>query len=190
MPTPRRTSVDAIVVAGRRILEAQGLESLTMQRVAQAVGVRAPSLYKHVRDRDDLLRLIGTDVVLELGRRLDEASHSGDPRTDVRRMVEGFRAFALANPEAYRLLFARLPEGSRVDDALNARIGQAVVRAVGDLTGGDHPLEGARTVVAWAYGFLNMELAGAFRLGGDVDEAFAFGIEHITTGLMTEAGKR
>jgi hypothetical protein len=102
-------------------------------------------------------------------------------------MLEAFRTFAHANPEGYQLLFARLPEGWRADDALTAEISQAVVRAVGDLSSGQNALEAARTVVAWAHGFVSMELAGAFRLGGDVDEAFAFGIERITAAVMREA---
>ena len=44
-------------------------------------------------------------------------------------------------------------------------------------------LEGARTIVAWAHGFVSMELAGAFRLGGDLDAAYAFGIESILAGV-------
>ena len=187
MPTPRRTSADEIVRAGRRILEAEGLEGLTMHRVAVAVGVRAPSLYKHVRDRGDLIRLIGTDVVVELGKRLDAATGSGEPAIDVRRMLNAFRSFAHANPEAYRLLFARLPDGWRVDDNSNSRISQSVVRTVGDLAGGLHPLEAARTIVAWVHGFLNMELADAFRLGGDVDEAFAYGIDCLIKALQPES---
>ena len=51
MPTPSRTSTAEIVAAGRAILEAEGFEGLTMQRVAAAVGVRAPSLYKRVDGR-------------------------------------------------------------------------------------------------------------------------------------------
>jgi AcrR family transcriptional regulator len=183
MPTPSRTSVDEMVRAGRRILEAEGLESLTMQTVALAVGVRAPSLYKHVRDRGDLIRLIGTDVVMELGERLDQAATSDDPRRAIRQMVDGFRAFARAYPQAYRLLFSGLPEGWRVDEELNVRISQSLLRTVGELTGGDRSLEAARTIVAWAHGFLSMELAGAFRLGGDVDEAFSYGIERLTIAL-------
>ena len=54
MPTPERTSYAEIVAAGRDILEESGPTGLTMQSVAQRVGVRAPSLYKRVRDRDAL----------------------------------------------------------------------------------------------------------------------------------------
>ena len=44
MPTPERTSLDAIIRAGCDLLEADGVEGLTMQAVAVRVGVRAPSL--------------------------------------------------------------------------------------------------------------------------------------------------
>ena len=39
--------------------------------------------------------------------------------------------------------------------------------------------------MAWANGFLNMELAGAFRLGGDVDQAFDFGVESLTRAIQS-----
>ena len=39
---------------------------------------------------------------------------------------------------------------------------------------------------AWATGFLQMELAGAFRLGGDVDEAFDYGLDRLIHGLTAE----
>ena len=62
VPTPARTSPEGIVIAARGILESEGLDGLTMQRVADTVGVRPPSLYKRVRSRGDLLRLVVEDV--------------------------------------------------------------------------------------------------------------------------------
>lgn len=183
MPTPARTSIAGIVAAGRSIVEAEGVDGLTMQQVAAAVGVRAPSLYKRVLDRGDLVRLIGNDIALELGVTLDAAATSGEPRADLRAIADAFRAFALAHPEAYGLLFARLPEQARVDPELNARASEALLRTAGELAGQGEALEAARTVVAWATGFVSMELAGAFRLGGDVDAAFAYGIDRLTKAI-------
>ena len=183
LPTPARTSVAEIVTAGRAILEAEGLDGLTMQRVAVAVGVRAPSLYKRVRGRADLIRLIAGDIASELSDILDAAAKSGGPRTALRALAEAFRAFALAHPESYGLLFVRLPEEARLDPELNARASEALLRTAAELAGRDQALEAARTVVAWATGFINMELAGAFRLGGDVDRAFAYGIDRLTTAI-------
>ena len=183
MPTPSRTSLDDIVQAGRQILESDGLEQLTMSRVAAAVGVRAPSLYKHIRDRGDLIRLIGKDAVSELGNRLALASGSGDARRDLQSMARAHRAFAHEHPEAYGLLWSRLPEQWRIDAELNARASEPVLRAVGALTGEGQMLPAARMYVAWAQGFVSMELAGAFRLGGDVDAAFDYGLERLTDAL-------
>ena len=183
MPTPARTSVPAIVAAGRSILEAEGFDGLTMQRVAAVVGVRAPSLYKRVRDRWALVRLIVTDVASELAATLEAAATTGDPRADLRALAVAYREFALAHPEAHALLFARLPESARVDSALNARAAEPIVRTAAALAGPYDWLEAARTVVAWANGFVGMELAGAFRLGGNVDEAFDYGIDRITRSI-------
>lgn len=188
MPTPARTSVDEIVAVGRTILESEGIEGLTMQRVAAAVGIRAPSLYKRVRDRSDLVRLILTDAVSELTARLDETAVTGDPRRDLAGLAHVYREFARSHPETYALLFSRLPEGSRIDAALNTRASQAVVRTAGALAGSDDALDAARTFVAWANGFIGMELAGAFRLGGDVDRAFEYGIDRIGAAVDVRGG--
>ncbi|MEW6223599.1 MAG: WHG domain-containing protein [Chloroflexota bacterium] len=183
MPTPSRTSLDRIVRAGRTILDEDGLDSLTMQRVAGAVGVRAPSLYKHVRDRAELVRLIAGDIERELGAAMDLAATTGDPRGDLRAIAHGFRAYALAHPGAYALLFARLPDAWRLDPDPGTRTFESLFRTVAALSGPQHVLEAARTVVAWASGFVGMELAGAFRLGGDVDAAFAYGVERIADAI-------
>ena len=169
MPTPSRTSTAEIVTAGRRILEAEGLDGLTMQRVAAAVGVRAPSLYKRVSGRSELVRLIAADVVEELSQTLDAAAGSGDPGRDLTAIATAFRAFALANPEAYALLFRRLPEAAQAEIDLASPGFAALFRTVEAIAGHGDRLEAARTVVAWANGFVSMELAGAFQLGGSVD---------------------
>lgn len=179
MPTPSRTSVDGIVAAGRAILEADGLDALTMQRVAGAVGVRSPSLYKRVHGRRDLIRLIANDVARELAVTLDAAAAGNDAGARLGALANAFRRYALVHPGAYGLLFARLPEDARVDPELNARASAALLRTAGELAGPAHALEAARTVVAWAHGFVSMELAGAFRLGGDVDRAFSYGVERL-----------
>jgi AcrR family transcriptional regulator len=179
MPTPAHTSLDEIVRAGRSILEEEGLAGLTMQRVAVAVGVRAPSLYKRLRHRGHLVRLIADDAARELTEVIDAAASGRKPRRNVRRMAQAFRSFAHAQPAAYGLLFARLPEDSRVDPELVERSSAALLATMRELAGPDVALEAARTFVAWAHGFISMELAGAFRLGGDVDRAYEYGVERL-----------
>jgi AcrR family transcriptional regulator len=183
VPTPARTSIDQIVTAGREILEAEGIDGLTMQAIAARVGVRAPSLYKRVQSRNDLLRLVGNDAARELTAAADAAATTGDARRDLDALARTFRDFARRCPGAYTLLFAPLPDPARADPEWSARASAGVLHATERLAGTDDALEAARTVVAWANGFIAMELAGAFRLGGDVDRAFDFGIDHITRAI-------
>ena len=48
---PRGQRTRDILVAARQILEEHGHEDLTMRRLGAAVGIRAPSLYKHFPDK-------------------------------------------------------------------------------------------------------------------------------------------
>ncbi|MET7705744.1 TetR/AcrR family transcriptional regulator [Micromonospora sp. NPDC005413] len=183
MPTPDRTSLADIVTAARHILESQGLPGLTMQAVAERVGVRAPSLYKRVRNRDALIRLVAEANVRDLGERLSAVDGSGDPGRDLGEMARAFRAFAHAHPAGYHLIFANGPEETRPSlDTLTLASAPAL-RVAADLAGPEHALAAARTFTAWANGFISMELAGAFNLGGDLDEAFEFGISQLTAAL-------
>jgi hypothetical protein len=58
------------------------------------------------------------------------------------------------------------------------------------LVGRERAIDAARTLTAFAHGFVSMELAGAFRLGGDVDEAYRFAIESIVAGLQISGARR
>lgn len=181
MPAPERTSTDAIVAAGRAILEESGPASLTMQAVASRVGVRAPSLYKRVRDRDALLTAVAEAAIDELGWRLDTAS-TDTARTGLTSLAEAYRAFAHEHPESFRLMFT----ASAPVDALH-RASEPVLRATAALVGEADALDAARLFTAWATGFLQMELSGAFRLGGDVGQAFDYGLRRLLTGLAGDA---
>jgi AcrR family transcriptional regulator len=177
MPAHSQTSTAAIVAAGRRLLEERGLDALTMRDVADAVGVRAPSLYKRVRGRADLVRLFLEDVADELTSVLDAAAGSGDPVADVRAMAAAYRAFAHSNPVAYALTYA--PQAVPGATRRSVRSTATFLRVVAELAGQRHALPAARTIVAWANGFITMELAGTFRLGGDVEQAWDFGLDRI-----------
>jgi AcrR family transcriptional regulator len=178
MPAVRRTSRELILRAARDILERDGLDGLTMQAVATSVGVRAPSLYKHVVDRGDLVRATLTDLVVELGECLAELS-APTPRRHARALAEAFRSFGQEHPVGFRLLFAPLPDTWRADPAANAQAAVPVLEVAERLVGPSRALDAARALTATTFGFVSMELAGAFRLGGDVDAAWSYTVDAI-----------
>lgn len=57
------------------------------------------------------------------------------------------------------------------------------MRVAASLAGEQHALDAARTFTAWTNGFITMELAGAFQLGGDIDRAYEFGIACLSDAL-------
>lgn len=179
MPAPARTSYEAIVEAARTILEEDGLDAITMASVGDRVGVRGPSLYKHVRDRSALVKAVAEAVVADLARTISGATTTGDPRADLRAIAHAYRAFVQAQPNGYALLFGGLPADARPDPSTLADVARPLVASFAALVGEERALPAARTFVAWAHGFVSMELAGAFRLGGDLDEAYSAGIETI-----------
>jgi AcrR family transcriptional regulator len=188
-PAPSRTSNQEIADAARRILESEGLPAVTMRAVAEDVGVKGPSLYKRVPDRAALLRIVAEGVATDLERTLSLATGSGDARRDIRAAVIAYRAFVRSNPNGYRLLFADLPADALPEPGRLAALGAPLVAASAGIVGEMDALEAARTIVAWAHGFVTMELVGAFRLGGDLDSAYAFGIEAILDGLARRSSR-
>jgi AcrR family transcriptional regulator len=186
MPAHAQTSTAAIVAAGRQLLEEHGMDALTMRHVADAVGVRTPSLYKRVRSRSDLFRLILDDVTDELATAADAVTGSGDPAADLRALLAAYRRFAHANPVAYTLMYA--PQAVSGATARSERSSATLLRLVTELAGRRHALPAARTIVAWANGFIMMELAGAFRLGGDLEQAWDFGLDRVLYAVRSEDG--
>jgi hypothetical protein len=96
-------------------------------------------------------------------------------------MATAYRGFAHANPVTYTLMFA--PHTMPGATARSVRSSASLLRVVTELAGPQHALPAARTIVAWAHGFITMELAGAFRLGGDVDQAWDFGLDQVLAAI-------
>ena len=166
MPAPTRTSLEEIVAAGRGLLEEGGPDAVTMQAVAQRVGVRAPSLYKRVRDRDALVGLVAAATVDDLAARL---AAGGRLARRPRPRLPGLRAGAAGGlpPAAVDRRRPRRPWSARAPRCCGPRP---------PWSGPAQALDAARLVTAWVTGFVSMELAGAFRLGGDLEGAFEFGL--------------
>jgi AcrR family transcriptional regulator len=205
-PARAKTTDEAILDAAASLLEAGGLDALTMQAVAAEVGVRAPSLYKRIRDRAALIRAVQEAAATELEAALSSAARGKDPRADIIAMADSFRAFAHRRPGVYGLLFAALPDEMRVSPETNQAAVAPVLTALTALVHGhgrgggkggskgakgriDEPLDAARLFVAFAHGFVTMELAGAFRLGGDVDRAWRTGVTTIVDAVAARRSK-
>ena len=186
-PARARTSIDAIVAAGRALLEDGGVNAVTMLAVAERVGVRAPSLYKRLRNRNELLAAIASATLQDLNHELEPLGRDPDPAAGLRAIAFAFRAFAHRRPREYELLFANLPPDARAPTDQNELAAAPVISLASRLVGTGRALDAARTMTAFVHGFISMELSGAFRLGGDVDEAFQYGLDVVVDSLARAA---
>ncbi|MEO8878251.1 MAG: TetR/AcrR family transcriptional regulator [Polyangiaceae bacterium] len=183
MPAVAKTTESEIVAAARRLVESRGRDAFSMNDVALAVGVRTPSLYGRFVDRGALVDAIELDLWLELGRRLAVDGGERSPVAKLTAQANAYRKFAKSNPEGYALLYRR--DAGRSEAGTAAR-GAAVATSLGPLAalvGEKDALAAARVLTPFLHGFVSMELAGAFRLGGGLDEAFAHGVAAILKGL-------
>ncbi len=158
-----------------------------MAAVAQATGVRAPSLYKRFADRRALVSRVRRDAYAELGLVLSAAAKGSTDRARLRAMATAYRKFAANHPRIYALLFSH-DEISDVmtSDARVASVSSGLTilrRAVGP----ERALDAARTLTAFLHGHITMAQAGAFHLGGDVDGAFKYGLERVLDGILLHA---
>ncbi|WP_293697378.1 TetR/AcrR family transcriptional regulator [uncultured Agrococcus sp.] len=182
MPAPQRVKHDEIVFAARAIVERDGVEQLTMRALADTLGVKPPSLYKRLRDRRDVIRLVAEDGVAQLTGALDAVrSASHDAQGRLRSMARVVRAFGLEHPGTYALIFDPRISGEIEQEGLRSAV-QPVLNVLQD-EGFDDSLSGARMLTAWLHGFVSMEVAGAFRLGGSTDAAFEDALDRILVAL-------
>lgn len=163
-----------IVEAARHLLENEGVSALTMRRLADCVGIRAPSLYKHLPDKSALQILLITDGLTELAEALEEAERREPGSLDA--LSRAYRAFALAHPHLYRLINDRPLPREDLPAGVEERAALPVVRAVG---GDEHR---ARAAWAFAHGMVSLELNGRFPAEADLAEAWRTGTRAFAVG--------
>jgi AcrR family transcriptional regulator len=95
-----------IVRAAIAIADREGLDALTMRRVAQQLGAGTMSLYWHVRNKDELIELMRDEVTGE-----HTLQPSGDWRSDLARFARDTRAIFLRHPWLASVAFGTPPLG-------------------------------------------------------------------------------
>ena len=116
---PARLSRDRVVAAAADVVRTEGIDSLSMRRVARRLGCSPMALYRHVSEKDALLALLLDHIADSLPR----PQQSDDPRRTVRRVATITHDWLVANPWAIDVLPAHRMGWSVpwiVDDMLSA----------------------------------------------------------------------
>jgi AcrR family transcriptional regulator len=164
---------DRILAAARAVLEDDGLEGLTIRRVAQRAQLSPMALYRHFADKDALLDALMEDG-LAAWEKIVRGIRTRDPLEWLEALGEVYLDFALTEPHRFDAAFflpapaaRRFPDDfaagrSPVIALVMARIDRA--KAEGRLR--DQPtLETALALAAFGQGFVSMHRARRF--GGE-----------------------
>jgi AcrR family transcriptional regulator len=127
--TPRRRSLSklAVVDAAVRVLDAEGLDAVTMRRVGQELDTGGASLYAHVANKEELLELVVDRVIGEL--ELPGAPDGERWQAQVKQVVRSMRAVLGGHRDVARACLARIPLGPNALRGSESLIG--VMRAGG-----------------------------------------------------------
>ncbi|HEY2438117.1 MAG TPA: WHG domain-containing protein [Solirubrobacteraceae bacterium] len=175
----------AVVDAAARLVDADGLDSLTLARVAASLGIRAPSLYAHVDGLEDVRRRLGTRGARELADVLGRAAAGRAGSDALIAIAEAYRGYARAHPGLYAAA-QRSSELSDNDEAVAAS-GAAVEVVLAVLRGygieGKDALHATRTIRSALHGFVVLEAVGGFALDLSVEESFTRMVTTLDCGL-------
>jgi AcrR family transcriptional regulator len=109
----RALTVDAIAAAALRVVDDEGLDAMTMRRVAQELGTGAASLYAYVDNKDRLLELVVDRALSEL----EPPADAGPWQEQLKVGLRELRALFARHGDLARASFARIPLG---ENALRA----------------------------------------------------------------------
>ena len=169
--TPRSGRAAAIVAAARRILEDEGADALTMRRLAAAVGIRAPSLYKHFPTKRAVEAALIEQGLIELGGALHASLAAAATTTTtgrrgaVRCLLDAYREAARANPGLYRLATTGPLPREDLPPGLEDWAGEPFLLATGD------PWR-AQALFSFAHGMTILELDDRFPPGSDLERTW------------------
>lgn len=161
-PTKARIFSEALL-----LLEEKGLQGLSMRNLAERLHMKAPSLYKHIRDRDEIIAELQAVGIQSFGQFIKNAGASKKAK------ALAYRSWATSNPHLFEVTFRipllreRLPEG--LEDGVTQMIIQ--------ITGKDH--EHARAVWALLHGLVDLENSKRFPEDANLEKTWKRAVEMI-----------
>lgn len=183
---PRRRGLDERVIlrAAGELADRDGLERLSLARLAERLDVRPPSLYNHVAGLDEVRRGLALRAARDLAALLARAGVGLAGAEGVRAMGIAYRAYAQEHPGLYAAL-QRAPAPDDAELLVAAEDLLAILRAALAPWGLDEraQVHAMRAFRSLAHGFVSLEAAGGFGLPVDLEASYAYALDRFIAGL-------
>jgi AcrR family transcriptional regulator len=161
-PRVRSARMAELVRAALGLLETEGTDALTMRHLAELVGMRAPSIYKHFDSKAALEVALVEDALFDMGDALHHSVADPGPDGPVASLLAAYRSEAASHPNRYRLTTSSaFPRADLLAD-LEDWAGEPFF-----IVAGQAYL--SQALWAFAHGTMILELDGRFVGGSDLD---------------------
>lgn len=195
MPVARRRAgltAGEVVRVAADIADETGFANVTLGLVAERLGVRAPSLYKHVDGLADLQHRIATLAMTEFGDIASDAAAGLAGRDALAALANALRSYVTAHPGRYTATIGA--EFTGPDDPL-LKAGTRVIELIGAVLRGyriDEALivHAIRSVRCTLHGWAVLQAMNGFQWSGDLDVSFEALIDFMDSGLRGLADRR
>ena len=200
MGRPRRhgaETAEALLDAAERVVDAEGLEALTVRRVADEVGATTRAVYSVFGSKDALVTALGERAFGVLRAGVAAVPVTDDPAADlVHAGVEVFRRFAVDHPSLFRVGIQRLLVPQELVDLLRSTaheaLGELQARVArldeAGLLGGRTVQEAALEFHALCEGLAAVELRSLMPRG-DEERIWRNALGALVTGFASPAGR-
>ena len=185
MSTPRQpVDEDRVVAVAAEIADREGLDAVTLTRVANELGVRQPALYRHVESYHDLVRSLSLRGRELLAEAISQAAIGVAGDDAVAAVGRAWRSVARDHPGLYAATDRYPCAGDPELEAAVERIVAVLALSLGSFDLDDeHRVHAARTLRSAFHGFAHIEMCDGHPLPHDVDETFEHMIELLCTGI-------
>lgn len=177
----------AVVEAAAEMADADGLENLSISRLAKSLDVKPPSLYNHVSGLAGLQRRLGLYGLNMMYAQLTRAVLGKSGPQAVRALAEAYRAFIREHPGLYAATVRSPYLAAEIDQQLEQASRELVGLALAVLNAYNleqqaalHAVRGLRSLV---HGFATLENAGGFGLELDLEASFQYLVDLYLQGL-------
>jgi AcrR family transcriptional regulator len=161
-PRVRSARVTQLVDAALGLLESKGPDALTMRHLADRVGIRAPSIYKHLDGKSALQVALVEDGLFGMGDALHQAVADPGPAGPVASLLAAYRSAASLHPNRYRLATSSAFPRAALLAGLEDWAGEPFFLVTGEA-------HRSQALWAFAHGTMILELDHRFISGSDLD---------------------
>jgi AcrR family transcriptional regulator len=182
----------SVVEAAAKLVDEEGIEQLTLGRLAERLHVKTPSLYNHIAGLPGLKHDLALYCLRDLLGCVTRATIGKSGAEAILALADAYRTYAKQTPGRYALTLQAPPPGDQEVQAAAQQVVEVVLAVLTPYKLGEedaiHAIRGLRSIVQ---GFISLEMAGGFGMPIDTEASFHWLIQLFIDGLsqLTATGR-